>query len=253
MDCAVITSMKAVCRSFLLLPFACLTSYAQVLVGWDISSVDMDAGILTAPSYSLSAGTTASNVSGALTISSSVNPTTSVAQYGFKVSGGDTGASASLATAISDGNYFEFTLTAASGFELTVTSIDMYGAASSSGADNVALLSSVDGFTDADAIATVSNVAGVTGGFDTDSSGFGDSITLSGMQYEGVGSISFRIYGWNISTGSGITHLRNLSGNDLEVFGTVSAVPEPSSFAALAGLAMLGFAASRRRGRQVIA
>lgn len=224
------------------------TASAQVLVGWNIDTLDV-AETLTGPTYSLASGTNASNVSGALTLSSTVNPSTSADQYGFKVSGGDTGASATLATAITDGNYFEFTLTAASGFELTLTSIDMNGESSASGAADVALLSSVDGFTDSAAIATASDANVGTGGFDTDSSGFGSSITLSGMQYEGVESISFRVYGWNISSGAGVTSLRDLSGDDLEIFGTVSAsaVPEPSSFAALAGLAMLGFVGSRRR------
>jgi MYXO-CTERM domain-containing protein len=41
--------------------------------------------------------------------------------------------------------------------------------------------------------------------------------------------------------------------DDVEVFGSVSAVPESSSFATLAGLAMLGFAASRRRSRSTLA
>ncbi|GAB5560205.1 MAG: hypothetical protein SynsKO_18520 [Synoicihabitans sp.] len=227
--------------------------HAQVVAGWDVEGLDV-AETLTGPSYSFSSTSTAANVTAALTLSSSVNPSTSADQYGFKVSGGDDGVSATLATAISDGNYFEFTLTAATGYELTLTSIEMNGGATSSGAANVALLSSVDGFNDSSAIATATEVNSGTGGFDTDSSGFGNSITLSGAQYEGLQAISFRIYGWNISSGSGVTNLRSLSGDDLEVFGTVSvsAVPEPSTFALLAGLGALGMVASRRRGRRAL-
>jgi autotransporter-associated beta strand protein len=47
---------------------------------------------------------------------------------------------------------------------------------------------------------------------------------------------------------SGVTASLSLSGGDLSLV-TVSAVPEPASFAALAGLAGMGFAATRRRRR----
>jgi hypothetical protein len=221
----------------------------QVLVGWDLNGVDLDEGTLTGPSYTLAAGTTATHASGELTLSSSVSPSTGSGDYGFTVSGGDAGAAATLATAISNGHFLQFTVTAAEGYELSVTSITFNGESSSTGADNLALLSSVDGFNDSSVIAQVTGKAGITGGFDTDASGFGSSITLSGMKFAGLSAVTFRIYGWNISSGLGKTALRNLSNDDLEVLGTVaaSAVPEPAAFGVFAGLAILGFAVSSRR------
>ena len=245
--------MKRLLSSSLIFAVLAQTASAQILAGWDLAGdptgVDLDDGTYNS-SFSLPAGTLAANLDGAaLTLSSSVNPTTTPSQYGFKVSGGDAQGAATLATAIEDGNYLEFTLSASSGYVFTVTSIEMNGTASSTGADNIALLSSVDGYSNSAAIATATGVAGTAGGFDTDAQGFGGSITLTGMQYAELNTISFRIYGWNISSGGGITYLRDLAQNDLEVFGTVSAaaVPEPTSFATLAGLAMLGLAVGRRR------
>lgn len=237
----------------LLISTLSLSVRAQTLVSWDINGLDMD-GTLSSPSYSLSATLDDSNIASAsLSISSSVNPSTTDNRFGFKVSTPST--QSTLAGAISNEHYLQFTLTAAEGYTFTVTSLEFIGGTTGDGADDVALLSNVDGFTDTSAIASVTGRAGDADGLDTDSSGFGSSITLSGMQYQNLSTITFRLYGWNTSSGSGDTFLRNLSGADLEVFGTtaVSAVPEPSTYAALAGLAILGFAAYRRRNRNVAA
>jgi hypothetical protein len=123
----------------------------------------------------------------------------------------------------------------------------MNGESTGTGAANVAIMSNVAGFTPGNEIASVSS-ANTTGGFDTDSSGFGSSITLSGSNYANLSSIIFRIYGWNSTSGSGATYIRNLTGNDLVISGTVTAVPEPSTYAAiLGGVALVGVMVTRRR------
>ncbi len=225
------------------------TSYGQVvLISWDMNGVDVNDNWGPAP-YTLN-GTTGTNIdSGALTLGSGVNPSTSAYKYGFKVSGGDGGGS--LANSITNDYYMQFTLTAAEGYTFSLTTIDMNGEATGAGADNVVLMSDVDGFTAGNEIATATGVAGASGGFDTDSGGFGGAIDVSGAQYQNLSSITFRIYGWNIDSGSGSTRLRNLSGNDLVINGTtaMAAVPEPSTYALLLGAATLGFCAFRRRAR----
>ena len=237
-------------RAFVLL-LLCLPGmgYAQTLINWDVSNVEADT--LSAP-YTVAGTSLATGISGGnLTLGSGTNPTTSSGQYGFKISSADS--QTTLAGAISENHYIEWTVTAESGYEFTVTALDILGQASSTGADNVALFSSVEGFSVGDQIAEVSGIQNVTGGFDSDGSGFG-SVTFTGITgYERLTSIAFRVYGWNTSnsSGAGVTQIRNLGGTDpdLLVIGTASltAVPEPSSFAVLTSLGALGFVVTRRR------
>lgn len=231
--------------SFLVLP---LLSYGQALISWDVAGVHADADLGSAP-YTLS-GTASANISGGnLTLGAGVNPSAANNQYGFKVSNDNK--QTTLAGAISSNHYMQFTATAASGYVFNVTSITIAGESGSTGAADIALMTSVDGFTVGKEIKSVSEKAGVTGGFDSDASGFG-AINLSGSQYENLSSITFRIYGWNTSGTSGVTYIRNLSGSDLVINGTtaVSAVPEPSTYALIFGAAMLGFCVYRRRTKQ---
>ena len=224
------------------------SSQADILSAWDISGIELDAAPFGSSPYTFSATTLDSNVnSSALSLSSTVNPSTSASQYGFKVSGGSE--TASLASAITAGHFLEFSITAASGFVLNLTSIEILGASSGTGADDVAILSSVAGYSSGNELASLTGIAGVTGGFDTDTSGFGSAINISSSAYQEITSATFRIYGWNTSAGAGVTNIRNLSGNDLVINGTTAAapVPEPSSYALLVGMLTLGFVASRRR------
>lgn len=199
---------------------------AGTIAGWDVAGVDVADGVgieSNAPPYTFLATTgETAQVSAALTLGDGVNPSTSAGQYGFKVAIAD--ATNSLAGAISGHHYIEFTLTIASGYRVNLDNIEMEGQASASGCSNVVLMSSIDGFTAGQEIASAYPVNS-TGGFDTDSSGFGAPIDLSSARYQGLtGSVSFRLYGWNSASGSGATYLRNLNGDDLVVSGTVEPV-----------------------------
>lgn len=248
----------------ILLAFLPITASASIISAWNFEGVDLDAtgasgidGNSTTSPFTFSAGEKYANVQSAqLTLSqdSFVNPSTTVGRYGFKISqaGGHVPAT-NLAGAISAGQYLEFTITASVGFVFNLTSIQMYGEATNTGAADVALLSSVDGFVNTAAIATVSNIPdNNTGDFDADtgSSGFGQPIDLSASKFQNLASISFRIYGWSTTDGSGSTYLRNgVSGNDLIINGSMVAVPEPSTSLPL-GLAIASTILFRRKRRK---
>ena len=213
---------------------------AAVLAGWDVNGIELDGS--TAPNsapYTLGA-TLGTNIASAdLTLSSTVNPTTTADQYGVKIFGIDE--QVTLAGAITVDHYIQFTIAASTNFILNLTSIEMNGQSSSTGANSAAFMSSVAGFTDGNELGLVTGVAGNIGGFDTDASGFGAPIDLSGAAYQGISSVTFRFYGWDTTSGSGITYIRSLTGDDLVINGTVAAVPEPSAalFGAIGALAFL--------------
>lgn len=204
---------------------------AAVVAGWDVNGVELDVGSgLDAPGapYAFSATTgEPASVIATLTLGDGVNPSTSADQYGFKISSSDQ--TNSLAGAIESQHYLEFSLSVSSGYELNLSTIEMNGQATGSGCSNLVLMSSMDGFTVGNEIASASPV-NVTGGFDTDISGFGSPIDLSDIQYQNLtGSISFRLYGWNSTSGSGSTYLRNLVGNDLLINGSIVELPSSES------------------------
>ena len=219
---------------------------------WDVDGVDLDgdpSGIDDSPASSpyTYSGTLGTNIAGGeLTLSSTVNRSTTSGQYGFKVSGGNE--KSTLSGAITAEHFIQFTVTAANGFLMNLSNIEMKGQSSLTGADDVAVLSNIGGFVDTQVLDSVSSIADVTGGFDTDASGFGGPIDLSGSEFQGISSATFRIYGFNTSSGSGITYLRNLSGNDLVINGRTRAIPEPSTFLlGLFGVFLLGCCHRRRR------
>lgn len=196
---------------------------AAVVAGWDVIGVELDVGAgLDAPGapYLFSATTSeTAGVSAQLTLGDGVNPSTSVDQYGFKIAGGDE--TNSLAGAIASNHYMEFSLTIAGGYELNLDSIEIKGEASGTGCSNVVLMASIDGFTAGQEIASAFPANEGTGGFDTDSSGFGAPIDLGAAKYQNLtGTVSFRLYGWDSTSGSGSTYIRDLADEDLIVNGT---------------------------------
>jgi len=200
--------------------------HAAVIAGWDVNGIDVNDGIgmeTNIPPYAFKATTSETgHVSAHLTLGDGVNPSTSANQYGFKLASDD--GTNSLAGAIAGSHYIEFSLVITNGYQLHLESIELNGQATASGCSNVVLMSSLDGFTVGQEIVSA-YPANVTGGFDTDSSGFGAPIDLSDWRYQNLtGTVAFRLYGWNSSSGSGTTYLRNLSGDDLVVHGTTVAL-----------------------------
>jgi len=211
---------------------------AQILLGWDVNGIDVEEQLSPGTDYALGSKTTAANVeSSNLTLGSGVNPSTTSGQYGFKVSGGHE--TSSLTEAVNADHFFQFGITATPGYLLNLTSLDLFGQSSGDGADSVALLASTDDFATSATLGSLTGISGETGGFDTDGSGFG-AVDLSG--YANVETVSFRLYGWNTTSGGGITYVRNLNDsslddNDLVINGSVTPIPElVSTFSVVAFL-----------------
>lgn len=206
------------------LPFS---AAAATVAAWNIEGVELDDGAHTPP-YTLGANTTAQHIASAtLSLSSSVNRSTTIDQYGFKISVGNE--QSTLAGAITAGHYIEIAIEVADAYYMHLSSIDLFGQSSGTGCDNVAVLTDVDGFADGSALASVTGIQDVTGGFDTDADGFGGPIDLSDTRFRERRSMTVRIYGWNSSSGSGVTYIRDLSGHDLVINGIVERIPTPGT------------------------
>ena len=134
-------------------------------------------------------------------------------------------------------NYFQFTISAASGYEISLSGINFYYRSTSTGPVTFDIRSSSDSYASSLANGSLNN--------DSDWYSATNSVTLSG-----ISNTTVRIYasttGNSSATGGGTLRI-----DDVDVLGSVnlSAVPEPSTYAALAGLTILGFAAYRRRHR----
>ncbi|KJD31291.1 hypothetical protein PK35_15780 [Tamlana nanhaiensis] len=103
-------------------------------------------------------------------------------------------------------DYFEFTLTSNSGYEINFISFAYTGQASGTGPNQFAFRSSIDGYTTN--IGTPNET--------------GTTIDLSNIIYQNITAVTFRIYGWGGSAGTG-----TFSINDFVFNGTVSLLPCP--------------------------
>lgn len=218
---------------------------ADILAAWDVAGVDVEAGTglgqVDFP-YAMNATTRGVNISdGQLTLGTDL-PSTAVNLYGFKFSSATH--QTSLTAAIANDHYIQFTLVADAGYRFDLSSIEMNGQSGTSGPDAIVLMSNVDGFNEGNEITSLTGRQGITGGWDTDPSGWGDIIDLLDPQYQNLNAVTFRIYGWN-SSGTASAGIRNLSGDDLVINGAVESIPEPAVLGMI-GLSGLGFLAARR-------
>ncbi len=227
--------MKAMAAG-LLLSFAfvlCPRVQAQI-VAWEISGSNAGA------SDPLAAATLASGLaSGQLSLGSGVTASTAADTFG--ASGFN---STSLAAAIAANQYLSITFTPTSGYALNLASLSVQTSVSTAVTDfHGALLSSVTGFTADDALHSYA--------FGTTAAPL-QTVTLSGESgLQGLTTTTeFRLYGWRDTAGTSTFRFRSLSGYDVAIAGTVSAVPEPATCAAIAGSLALAVAIARRRNRR---
>jgi hypothetical protein len=112
--------------------------------------------------------------------------------------------SGSLAAAITNNDYFEFTLTPNAGFQINFTSFQYTGQASGTGPTSLAFRSSVDGF--------ASNIGSPTIS--------GTTLDLSAAAFQNITTaITFRLYGWGASSAAGTFSINSFAFN-----GTVTSV-----------------------------
>src|SRR6185436_7441366 len=132
------------------------------------------------------------------------------------------------------GKYYSFTITPDSGFQIDFSSVS-YTLASQE-ASTYELRSSVDGYTSNFGAHTLNP------GAQQEQNNFTDNVSL-GVQ---TGAVTFRLYGYNSSvfgTDEGLVNnddgFSGDLGEDLKIFGTVSAVPEPHQYGIVAGICLL--------------
>jgi len=116
-------------------------------------------------------------------------------------------------------NYWTFTITASSGYYLSVSSITIKGQRSGTGPTNVALRSSIDGY--------ASNI-GSQSGLQNNST----TISFSSLSISNQTSITFRVYGWEASNSNAAGTWRIGDGSsaslDIDVQGSVTTISCPS-------------------------
>jgi hypothetical protein len=194
-------------------------------------------------------GGTLSNVNvGAL---DKIGVTTSSSIGNSRASGwavGATSGSDSFSGTVDLGKYFEFSLSAADGYTIDMTSVTFGIGRSAAGPRQWQWRSSADNYTAAiQSYSSTHNSLGLNLGViqntDSNSSWTGNVLNLNSDTYSGLSAITLRFYGYNAEATGGTGGLQgNLSFAGI----AVESIPEPSA-ALLGGLGILGAFRRRRR------
>lgn len=166
-------------------------------------------------------------------------PNTSSSSPGSLSAGGSGGSyytASNFRTA--DNNYFEFTLTPAAGYEITLTGVSFFYLSTSSGPTTTNLLGSLDDFGSNLASFALTRTSGSPTAADWHLATGATTLTFGT-------STTFRLSATGASSAAGSLKL-----DDFTIHGSVSQVPEPSTYAAITGVVALAVAAIRRRRRE---
>lgn len=224
-----------------------LVSQAATIVGYDFTtgtSASFADSNVTVSAFNLNSGSTGFDLNSAVGDS-----TGETAGIDFSTEAGNFRAvntdlkNGNYAAAFSAGDYVSFTIEANSGFELNLDSIiwsSSIASNASRAATDYVLVSSVDGYASTLTSGTVTTVAGGVSEYQQFSVDLSSNAAYQGLTDE----VEFRLYVWGGADG-----LSNSAINydNFGVTGDLSAVPEPSSFALLAGCFTLASVMLRRR------
>ena len=208
---------------------------AQAQVVWNFGTATGTASPTSGILSNLTAGAvTQNNNFGSTTMLSNSSASTTYSG----ASGNYNAAASAVAGAfnVSSSTYFEFTLTPSSDYQVSVTAVSFGTRSTASGATTVALRSSSDSY----GTALASGSSNTTWALVSVSS-------LTSITGTATSPLTFRIYGYGGTGSSGTANWRT---DDISVTASVTAIPEPSTYAAIFGVAALGFAAWQRRRQQ---
>lgn len=135
----------------------------------------------------------------------------------------------------SDGNYFAFTITPAEGYQVTLSSVSFYYLSTASGPTDSALQSSNDSYGSNLAAFSLTHAGSTPAASDWHLAS--SSITLTFTS-----ATTFHLTGAGASGSTGAFRV-----DDVTFSGTVSAIPEPSTYAAIIGSVALAGATWHRR------
>ena len=192
----------------------------------------------TSGSPTTNASSTASDVSASVFSGLNGTPATGSGSPVYSAGSGGSYFTATAWTGAAPGsNYFQFTITPDSGYSISTTTLTFGYRATPTGPTAYSIRSSADSYT--------ANLA--SGSFTNDgnwSSVGSISITLSGL----VSATTLRLYGSGASTAGGTLRV-----DDVGLSGSVTAIPESSTYAAILGtLTLLGVVIWRRRLQRAV-
>jgi hypothetical protein len=239
-----------------LLAFAATSASADVIVNYAMTA--NGAGLAT--TLNVNPTTTATNV----TAPALVNQSGSTASGSFVYNGNtDTvsswqttfsSAATNYAGAFVANNYFTFSITPDAGYKLDLTSITFQVASGSSSASDRAFYlvtaSSPAGFTSSSTVLSTDRTTTGGGAIPLQAATATNTVpkdyTVDLTSFTGITTTQyFRFYLQTPTISQALTF------DDIVVNGTVSAIPEPSTYASIAGVVALGLVMRRRRGSRI--
>lgn len=202
---------------------------AELLIGFDVTGLPGNGPNATSVVQAANVQISYLTRGGGLTAASAANS--------FSASAWTVGLTAD--DALSNNDYFEFTVAADSGYFLSITNFEWRFSRSSTGPTNIALRSSLDSYASDLAVWSQPSAAAIN---------FSNTLSIAGVQ-----SVTFRLLGYRAGLTSGTARIVDgggfgQAGIDLAVFGTVATIPEPATLGLLGlGIATLGLARKLRR------